>query len=362
MSGSRQSSERTRIQCPSFFIGQGGGELISFGSGQPDLPPPNEIYSVLPTFRSFKYGLIQGHEGLRGALAGQYPGATKESFVITNGASEALDLTFRFISKKGKRVLLPRPYYYSYPFLAQYSGMEIAYYDLKEGKVQMDNFLQNLKGCAAVLINSPSNPTGSIQEVAVLREIEKVTQSNGIYVISDEVYKDLIYERENYLIKGPRVITINSFSKTYAMCGLRVGYLYSTDREVIQAAVEMKNHTSMNTNILGQEMAFAAMHAPQDYIQKQTAIWQERRDRIFTGLRNLGLDLWKPEGAFYVFPRMENANQVINDLYYDYKIIAYDGAWFGCPNRVRFSYALDVDKIQTGLERIAQYLKEHRPS
>lgn len=352
-----KQTNRPRIQCPSFFIGQGGGELISFGSGQPDLPPPQEIYSVLPSFRSFKYGLIQGHESLREALAAQYPSATRESFVITNGASEALDLTFRFIATRGHKVLLPRPYYYSYPFLPKYSGMEAAYYDLKDGKIQMDNFLQNLEGCAAVLINSPSNPTGSIQEVSVLKEIERVTQSRNIYVISDEVYKDLIYERENYLLKGPHVITINSFSKTYAMCGLRIGYLYSTDREVIQSVVEMKNHTSMNTNILGQEMALAAMRAPQEYIHKQTAIWRERRDRIYNGLKSLGLDLWKPEGAFYVFPKMENANQVVNDLYYDYKVIAYDGAWFGCPNRVRFSYALDVEKIETGLERIALYLK-----
>ena len=350
------------INSPSFFIGKEGEGLISFGSGQPDLPPPKEIFKCLPTYQDFKYGLIQGLPKLREALAKQYPRTAGSDFVITNGASEALDLIFRFLATKGKKILIPRPYYYSYPFNAKYAGLEVGFYDLVDGKIEMENFKENLKGCIAVLINSPSNPTGSIQEIPVLKEIEKLTQETGAYVVSDEVYMDLIYERENYLIQGDHVITVNSFSKTYAMCGFRIGYLYSTDVEVVQACVDMKTHTSMNTNILGQEMAYEATKVPASYFKEQVSIWKERRDLICHGLESLGLELWKPEGAFYVFPAFKNSNQAVNDLYYKHKMIVYDGTWFGSPERIRFSYALDTSKIEEGLERLREYLKkDHKP-
>jgi len=345
------------INSPSFFIGKEGEGIISFGSGQPDLPPPKEVFATLPEFKDFKYGLIQGQPYLREALSKQYPNAKASNFVITNGASEALDLIFRFLATKGKSVLIPRPYYYSYPFNAKFAGLEAKYYDLVDGKIDMNNFKENLDGCVAVLINSPSNPTGSVQEIETLSEIEKLTQKKGIYVISDEVYMDLIYERENYLIQGSHVITVNSFSKTYAMCGFRIGYLYTTDMEVVEACIDMKTHTSMNTNIMGQEMAYEATRVPASYLKEQVSIWKERRDLIYQGFLDLGIDLWKPEGAFYVFPRFQNPNKVINDLYYKHKVIAYDGTWFGCPDRVRFSYALNKDKIKEGLARLSEYLK-----
>jgi len=350
-----------KIDSPAFFIGKGNGELISFGSGQPDLPPPPEVFKILPDYRDFKYGLVQGQENLRQALAKQYEGASMNSFVITNGASEALDLVLRALYKPGAKILLPRPYYYSYPSNVRLAFMEPVYYDLVRGKIDFENFAKQIKGCRAVLINSPANPTGSIQDLDVLKKIEKLAHDLGIYIISDEVYKDLIYERENYLFKGKKIITLNSFSKTFAMCGFRVGYVYARERWLIEKIVEMKTHISMNTNILGQEMAFEATKVPRSYIDAQVKIWKERRDLIYHGLLDLGLDLWKPEGAFYVFPKFKNPNKVVNDLYYKYKVITYDGTWFGDPGRVRFSYALDAEKIKEGLQRLKKYLgKEYK--
>ena len=100
------------------------------------------------------------------------------------GASEALDLTLRAIAKKGGKVLLPRPYYYSYPFVVRYAGMNPVYYDLVDGKIDFDNFKKQINGCVAALINSPSNPTGTVQEISVLKDIEKLAARLGIYVIS----------------------------------------------------------------------------------------------------------------------------------------------------------------------------------
>ncbi len=349
------------IESATFFVGKAGDGIISFGSGQPDLPPPKAVFDVLQTYNQFKYGLVQGQVNLRTALAAQYPNATADHFVITNGASEALDLTLRVIKYHGgKKVLLPRPYYYSYPHNVIYAGMEPIYYDLVKGKIDLDDFAKKLDQCETVLINSPSNPTGSVQDVATLKEIERLTQQKGHWVISDEVYKDLIYERENYLIQGEKVITVNSFSKTFAMCGYRVGYFWARDKKLVGDVVELKNHTSMNTNILAQEMAFAATKIPQAEVDQQIVVWKERRDVMVKGLEDLGLELWKPEGAFYVLPKIKNPTQTINELYYQHKVITYDGTWFGAPDRVRFSYALELEKIKEGLDRLGKYLKERK--
>src|SRR4030042_1303818 len=346
------------IESPSFFIGKGDNSLISFGSGQPDLPPPPEVYRILPTYRDFKYGLIQGQENLREALAAQYQGSDADDFVITNGASEALDLVLRALHKPGAKILLPKPYYYSYPHNVRLAGMEPVFYELVSGKIDFEKFREDIQGCRAVLINSPGNPTGTVQDLEILKKIEKIGQKNGVYIISDEVYKDLIYERENYLIEGKNVVTLNSFSKTYAMCGFRVGYMYAREQWLVDTTVAIKTHSSMNTNILGQEMAYEAIKVPRGFIDAQTKIWQERRDLIFSGLQELGLELWKPEGAFYVFPKLRNPSKVVSDLYYKYKMITYDGTWFGDSERVRFSYALDVEKIQEGLKQLKKYLAE----
>lgn len=348
-----------KIESPAAFIGLTGEGIISFGSGQPDLPPPDVIFKHLETPRLFKYGLIKGDEELRALLAKEYPGAEAENFIITNGASEALDLVFRAIHElHGKvGVMVCKPYYYSYPPIIKLAGLRPVYTQLVEGKIDLKDFEKKLRQVKVVLINSPSNPTGRVEEMETLKVIEKLCAKHGVYIISDEVYKDLIYGRENYLLKGSHVITINSFSKTYSMCGLRVGYLWSRDKKIVDTAVNIKVHTSMNTNVLGQEMARNAMHVPKSYIKKQREIWQERRDTLYGGLIELGFDLWKPEGAFYVLPKIKNSNRVVTELFNKHKVIVYDGAWFGAPDRIRLSYALDIKLIQEGLKRIKKYMQ-----
>lgn len=347
-----------RIPSPAFFIGKGDDELISFGSGQPDLPPPKEAFEILKAFGGFKYGLIQGEASLRAALSDTYPQSNPDEFVITNGASEAIDLILRAIAKPDGIVLLPRPYYYSYPHNVSLAGMSPAYYDLDQnGKIDFAAFAQKADGCVAVLINSPSNPTGTVQDIDTLKRIEALCAERGIYVISDEVYKDIIYTRENYLISGEKVVTINTFSKTYAMCGLRVGYLYAREPKLVRSVIEIKSHTAMNTSIVSQMMALAAIKSPGAYIQNNLEVWRERRDLMYDGMKSLGLELWKPEGAFYVFPKFKDSGRVVSDLFYTHKVITYDGAWFGSPDRVRFSYALDAAKIEEGLRRLKVFLE-----
>lgn len=342
---------------PSTFIGVEGHGIISFGSGQPDLSPPENIFKILPTFNSFKYGLVQGQKHLREDLTTVHR-IPAENIVITNGASEALDICFSSILKPNDKVLLTRPYYYSYPHLVSINKGIPVYTTLVDGKIDLSDFSDSIHGCKAVLINSPANPTGSVQTPESLKEIEKICNDLQIYLIFDEVYSNLIYEGEHYQPKGDFVININSFSKTFSMCGLRVGYLYSNNKNMIAKIIEQKTYKSMNTSILSQELAFEALQTPKSFIDQYLVIWRKRRNLIYSRLLELGLDLEKPAGAFYVFPKVKNPKEMVCDLYKNSKVITYLGEWFGAEDRIRLSYALEIPKIEEGLERIENYLKK----
>jgi len=343
---------------PSMFIGVHGGNIISFGSGQPDLPPPENVFSCLSNYREFKYGLIAGETKLRDTLAKQNPGFTKDNFVITNGASEALDLVLRVVAKPGEKVLLHKPYYYSYKPLIEMNNLKAEFVETEKGKIIYEDFEEKVHGCSAVLINSPCNPTGRIQDISTLKKIEKITKDLDIPLISDEVYKELIYERDNYFLSGPHVVTVNSFSKTFSMCGHRVGYFFSNDLNIVKKVIELKTHSSMNTSTVGQEMAYQALISPKDYIEKQRKIWQQRRDFIYKRMLEMNFDVWKPEGAFYIFPKIDNPKKFVLDMFQKHDVITYLGEWFGDNERVRFSYALSEEKIEEGLNRVKKYLEK----
>ncbi len=344
-----------RLDSPADLIGRQGNGIISFGSGQPDLPPPPEVFDGWDIRTDMRYGPVQGELALREALAQENPGSSPEQFVITNGASEALDLVFR--QWGSGKVLVPRPYYYSYPPLIERAGMEPVYTDVVDGRIDFDDVRRKLPDCRVMLINSPSNPTGCVEDIATLQAIETLTAELGVAIVSDEVYKNLIYERENYPLHGDHVVTINSFSKTYALCGARVGYLWSSDPSIVENVCEMKTHTSMNTGLMAQDMALRAMQAPKEYVERQRDIWRQRRDFIYKGFCDLGFDLWRPEGAFYILPTCKNARAFLTLLYEEYDVITYLGEWFGAPDRLRLSYALDIEQIAEGLDRIADAMK-----
>ena len=142
------------------------------------------------------------------------------------------------------------------------------------------------------------------------------------------------------------------------MCGHRVGYLHSYDADLVQGTTNIKNWTSMNTSLISQAMALEALKDRVARAKQIRKVFMKRRDVIYNGMVELGLDLWKPEGAFYVFPKFKDASRVVNDLYYKHNMITYDGAWFGDPSRVRFSYALDIPQIEEGLKRLKKYMNE----
>lgn len=340
---------------PSMFIGLNNSDIISFGSGQPDIPPPKEIFESVCELKSFKYGLIQGEEKLRRAIAEVHE-VDKDEIIVTNGASEALDLCISTILKPKDRILLTRPYYYSYPPLIRKRHIVPVFTELEDGKINIEDIESKIDDVKAVLINSPANPTGSVQSPNTLRQIEDICNSCKKYLIFDEVYESLIYEGEHYSPRGEYVININTFSKKFSMCGHRIGYMYSKNREVVNDVIDLKTHSSMNTNIFAQEMAYAALNVDDSYNRNALDTWTERRNMMCSRLNSLGLDVINPEGAFYVLLKVPEPQKMMIDLFEKDKVIVYLGDWFGAEGTIRLSYALDKEKIENGLDIIERYL------
>ncbi len=353
-----------KLESPSCFIGINNKDFISFGSGQPDLEPPEPVFNIIQQLTKgwkFQYGLVQGQPELREALSRYHQNLKikPDNFIITNGSSEAIDLALRILINPGDYIVMLKPFYYSYPHYVKINKGRPVYCSTNGSQVDLEEFEFILKSYhpKAFILNSPGNPTGAVFKPSTIKSLIRLCKNYNVYVISDEVYSKLIYEGEHYSPRGDNIIGINSFSKTFSMCGLRVGYAYSTNDELIKKMIEIKTHTSMNTNTLVQEMALQAINTPQNYIRKQFKVWKERRDYIYEKLMDMGLSLGNPQGAFYVLPKIKNPDRAVSKLFFDYKTITYKGEWFGAPGHIRLSYALDLEKIKEGLKRIEAYLK-----
>lgn len=341
------------ILGPSFFIGNHNDDIISFGPGEPDLisieHPPLSL-------KRRGYGEVQGEEDLRSALSCRYPGSSPDNFIITNGASEALDLSLRAIYTPHAKILIPRPYYSSYLDCVELSHMDNVFLELQDGRMIEDDIEKAIDGCIGMIFNSPGNPTGIVQSSSVMDKIEKLSQERKKYIISDDVYEDFDYSGPHRQLKGEYIISIHSFSKSFDMCGHRVGYIYATNKELIEKIVRIKACTSMNTNLLAQDFACQVLETDKEKMVTQSQEMEKKGLYMYERLKDLGLELWKPEGAFYLFPKMEDSSRVVSELYYDYGVIVYDGKWFGAPNRIRLSFATSRENIDKGLEKLGCYL------
>lgn len=348
-----------RVITPGMFIGTEEPNLISFGSGQPDIAPPFKIGNIFQNFNKFKYGKVSGEDELKTRLRTYiknnfHHSIEKNCIAITNGASEALDLTIRNLSLKigRKKVLLTRPYYYSYPKLVKINRMAPVYTD---SDIDLEDIKTKSKTCSAMIINSPQNPTGNVLKKTILRAIQQITEDNDCTLISDEVYHSLAYNTRHYSPQGENVITINSFSKTYSLCGHRIGYIYSTDADFMKEICEIKSHCSMNTSISSQKLALACLTVPEKHIIKNREIFRKRRNHIYRHLKKLNFEVEKPHGAFYIFPKVVGSMNMAKTLFFNHKVIVYPGDWFGSPGHIRMSFALSIEKINKGIERIENY-------
>jgi aspartate aminotransferase len=340
-------------------------DAINLGIGQPDFDTPDHIKEA--AIKAIEEGFTTytpncGMPELREALATKFWRENQvkyspEEIMVTSGASQALSLVFSGIVNKGDEVLIGDPSFLSYPGLIKLFGGRPVGVPLNEELNLAPEALQERinEKTRAIVVNSPGNPTGSVQTEKELREIVKLAEDSGLLVISDEVYEHFIYEGEHISPArfSDQVITINAVSKTYAMTGWRVGYLAVKGEAVEEQFIKVQQYTQACACSISQKAALAAITGPQDCVAAMREEFKIRRDMLLNGLKDLGVEFAEPQGAFYVFPRVGDGDEVAAALGRG-GVIVVPGRAFGPGGKeyVRISYAVSREKIEEALKRM----------
>ena len=289
-----------------------------------------------------------------------------EEIIITSGASEALHLAILTFVEKGNEVLIPDPGFVSYSPLVNIASGKPIPYRLKEKnsfypEIEILKELINKK-TKMIIINSPSNPTGAVFPKSILKEIADISEDQNITILSDEVYNEITYERNHQSIAkySSKAIMVNSFSKSYAMTGLRLGYTY-TERKIIEEMLKIHQYIQASTCSLSQISALAALRS-KDFVDFVLAELLERRNLAYTLLKKIpGVECSIPQGAFYLFPNFSKfgkSETLAMRIYKEAKVVTTPGNAFGKEGEgyLRLSYGTDKDKIKLGINRIRKCL------
>jgi aspartate/methionine/tyrosine aminotransferase len=362
-----------------------GEPVIGFGAGEPDFPTPAYVVDAarvaLEDPSNFRYTPAAGLPVLREAVAlkterdsGLVVDASE--VMITNGGKQAVYLAFQALLDPGDEVLLPAPYWVTYPEairLADGVPVEIPTSAAAGFEVTVDQLEAAVTERTKVLLFvSPSNPTGAVYSRGKIEEIGRWAASRGIWVVTDEIYEHLVYgdaEFHSLPVVAPeaasRTLVLNGVAKTYAMTGWRVGWMVGP-KEVVSAATRIQSHLSSNVANISQRAALAAVEGPLDAVAEMRTAFDRRRRTMVGMLREVpGVVCPEPEGAFYAFPdltallgrdlggrtastTMDLAALLLDEI----KIAVVPGEAFGAPGYARFSFALADDDLEEGLARL----------
>ena len=367
-----------------------GVDVVSFGAGEPDFNTPKNIMDA--AIKSMeegktKYTPTSGIIELREAICKKLKEDNNLSYnsnqiIVSTGAKQCLADAFMAILNPGDEVIVPIPYWVSYPELIKLAdGVPV----FVEGKEENDYkyTLESLNkvvnnNTKAIIINSPNNPTGTVYSIEELKEIAEFAQKHDLIIISDEIYEKLIYDGKKHVSVASlsedaynRTIVINGFSKSYAMTGWRLGYA-AGNAEVIKLMTSVQSHVTSNTNSIAQYAGVEALNGPKDEIEKMVKKFEERRNLMIDRIKSItGLSIIRPEGAFYVMINLENYlgksinENVINnsvdfsrELLEHEKVAVIPGSAFGLDKYIRLSYATSEELILKGLDRIESFLNK----
>ncbi|HYI46744.1 MAG TPA: pyridoxal phosphate-dependent aminotransferase [Actinomycetota bacterium] len=366
-----------------------GEKVIGFGAGEPDFPTPQHIVEAAaaaaanPVFH--KYTPTPGLPELRAAIARKTErdsgyAVLPEQVLVANGGKHALYNAFMSIVDPGDEVLVPAPYWVSYPEmvrLAEGVPVEIQTTEATGFRVTLDQLEQAATAkTKALLFVSPSNPTGAVYPPEEVAAIGRWALEKGIWIVTDEIYEHLVYGDARFssmpvLVPelAERCIVINGVAKTYAMTGWRVGWMIAP-KDVIVAATNMQSHATSNVSNVAQAAALAAVAGDLSASEMMREAFDRRRQTIYKLLNEIpGVDCYEPEGAFYAFPSfkgvlgkeiagrtpsssLELAGMILEEA----KVAIVPGEAFGAPGYARLSYALGDDDIVEGVTRIAELL------
>lgn len=368
-----------------------GKDVISFSVGEPDFDTPDHIKkaAIDAINEGFtKYTPAAGTVELRKAVAKKLKEDNGLDYdytqiVISNGAKHSLVNALMAIVNPGDEVIIPAPFWLSYAEMVRIAGgTPVIAYTKAENNFELSREILEsayTDKTKAVIVTTPSNPTGMVLTERCLREIADFAVEKDIIVIADEIYEKLIYSKDKKHISiasfgkeiYERTITVNGVSKSYAMTGWRIGYTASS-KQIAKLMASMQSHMTSNPNSIAQMAALAAIEGPQDCVEDMREKFEERRDYIYDRVAKMPyLKTLKPEGAFYLFVDfsgtygkkyndtvLESAAQ-IGALLLDEELIAVvPCADFGMPDYIRFSYATSNENIKKGMDRLEDFISK----
>lgn len=381
-------ADRTRAISPSVTLAissrakamkAAGQDICNFGVGEPDFNTPSHIRQAAKDALDAgmtKYSPAGGLPRLRKLIAAklrQENGLAygPDQVMVSTGGKQALFNVLLAILGPDDEALIPAPYWVSYPEIVKLARARPVFLPTSEAtgfKVtpeQLDASINHRTG--ALILNSPSNPTGAIYTPEEIKALAEVLVRRGVSVLSDEIYEKLIYDDAVHCSIGSlgedilaQTITCNGFSKAYAATGWRLGYA-AGPAHVIKAAINIQSHSTSGANTFAQYGAIAALEGPQDEIEEMRQAFKRRRDHMVEGVNSIpGLHCAKPAGAFYVFPNISQTGldsvTFCRRLLEEHQVAFVPGAAFGADANVRLSYATDQETIEKGLERLERFV------
>lgn len=382
--GAIQESATLAVDAKAKALKAAGKPVIGFGAGEPNFPTPafiaNAAAEAAKDPKNHKYTPVIGLPELRKAIAAKTlrdSGVTVDpaNIVVTNGGKQAVYQAFASIIDEGDDVLLPAPYWTTYPEAIRlcggnpidvFAGSDQGY---KVTVSQLDSALT--PQTKALLICSPSNPTGAVYNAQELRAIGMWAYEHGIWVITDEIYEHLVYSGEpSYLLQvcpelADQTIAVNGVAKTYAMTGWRVGWMYGP-ADVMKAAANFQSHATSNVANVSQRAALAALEGDQQVVSDMREVFDRRRRTILHMLREIeGFEVPEPTGAFYAFANVQallgrnicgrvaaSTSELAAIILEEAEVAVVPGEAFGAPGYLRLSYALGDDDLVEGITRL----------
>ncbi len=368
-----------------------GRPVIGFGAGEPDFPTPDYIVKAAADAATkpanHRYTPTPGLPELRDAIVAKtlrdsnYV-ITADQVLVTNGGKQAVYQSFASIIDPGDEVILPSPYWTTYPECIKLAGgiaVEVFADESQNYLVTVEQLeAARTPKTKAILFCSPSNPTGSVYSAEQVKAIGQWALAHGIWVISDEIYEHLVYDGATapslpVLVPemADQTIIINGVAKTYAMTGWRVGWMIGP-KDVIKSATNLQSHLSSNVSNVSQRAAIAALTGDLTAVREMGVAFDRRRKLIVDLLNKIpGVVCPTPTGAFYVYPsvkgvlgkeirgkRPQTSAELATLILEEVEVAAVPGEAFGPSGYLRFSYALGDDDIVEGIGRVAKLLGE----
>jgi aspartate aminotransferase len=380
-------SSTLAITAKANALKKAGHDVIGLGAGEPDFNTPKLVRDAAVEAMDkglTKYTPTGGIPELIAAIQNKFKkdqglSYQKDEVVVTMGAKHALYSIFQVILNKGDEVIIPTPYWVSYPEQVKLTEGVPVFVRTKEEdgfKLQPEDLEAAITSkTKAFVLNSPSNPTGMMYTEDELRKIGEVCLKHNILIISDEIYEKLVYEDVPHISIATlsdalkeQTIVINGVSKTYSMTGWRIGYAAGNER-YIQAMKSLLSHSTSNPVSIAQHASVAALELDESVVTEMKNMFKERLNTFYNEIQSIpGINCRKPKGAFYLFPNVKEAvekngfsttEEWVEAILDEEKVALVPGAGFGAPDNVRLSYALSMDELKEAAKRIRRFVENH---